>query len=139
MAAVIQDEKQKVPCKFINKGCKNGDNCKYSHSGALQEKPTQSSKPCRNFINTRMCPFGDKCYFVHPIKEEQIPTPIQMKQTPEPIEKEQFKIPSNFKTVMCKFFINGKECPFGSKCYFAHGIKELRELTTKTVICLPCS
>jgi len=122
MADIIQDKEQKVtPCKFIKKGCKYGDNCKYSHSGALQGKPTQSSKPCRNLINSGTCPFGDKCHFDHSIKEKQISEP------------------SNFKTVMCNFFINGKKCPFGSKCYFAHGIKELRELTTKTKKCLPCS
>jgi hypothetical protein len=33
---------------------------------------------------------------------------------------------SNYRTVLCKFFAIGKECPYGIKCNFAHGETELK-------------
>lgn len=34
--------------------------------------------------------------------------------------------PSKFKTQPCQFFERGEECPFGSRCTFAHGSHELQ-------------
>lgn len=34
--------------------------------------------------------------------------------------------PSKFKTSLCQYFINQRECPFGTRCVFAHGKAELQ-------------
>ncbi len=36
-----------------------------------------------------------------------------------------------YKTIMCRFFINCRPCPLGTRCHFAHGKQELRKMTDK--------
>ena len=38
--------------------------------------------------------------------------------------------PGKFKTVMCRFWSQGKHCPFGLECNFAHGKSQLKPRDT---------
>lgn len=58
----------------------------------------------------------------------------------EEMKKDIQVIEKNFKTEVCKAWLDGKHCRWGDNCLFAHGISELRERTDrhkkfKTILC----
>lgn len=43
----------------------------------------------------------------------------------------------NYRTKICNFYKQGKDCPFGDKCFFAHGEKELRPFVSSFTYLFP--
>jgi len=35
--------------------------------------------------------------------------------------------PGKYKTVMCKFWNQGKDCPYGNECNYAHGRNQIKQ------------
>lgn len=101
------------------------------------DNPNYKTRLCERFETEQFCPYYGKCTFAHgaaelrqrPASAEQQDKPVsavqasyqnRVKRT-EPTEGEFHK------TRLCERFMNDGECPFGTKCTYAHGREELRQ------------
>jgi hypothetical protein len=94
---------------------------------------------CKYFSNDKPCPLGNRCHFAHGREElrkisDPLPrnTPLisgaklaQMTGIPEGQPGNLPPVNHNFKTMLCKYWEQGK-CKFGEQCSFAHGDCEVR-------------
>ena len=125
---VCQSIKRKIKCRF-------GDECTYAHRYSELR-----ISPCK----LRFCPWREKqaepCPYIHQGESilsfnsrtemhKHFPTEVQPPlppcQPPLPFE---YKFPppyenSKYKTQLC---LKRENCPFGSRCNFAHSLAELR-------------
>lgn len=92
---------------------------------ALQKN--YKTKLCWHYTNNAFCKFGEKCVFAH--GEHELLVNDTKRNTTTDIFTTQYgksnENSSDYKTIMCKYYMNYKKCPFGSKCSFAHGELEL--------------
>ena len=66
---------------------------------------------------------GNNCHFAH--------SPEQLRQREDPLPAElmmkMMQVPySNFKTQLCKYWVQEGKCMYRAKCCYAHGQEELR-------------
>ncbi|KAF9082422.1 nudix (nucleoside diphosphate linked moiety X)-type motif 2 [Mortierella sp. GBA35] len=111
----------------------NGGSGNLSHA----DNPNYKTRLCERFETEQFCPYYGKCTFAHgaaelrqrPVSAEQQDKPMSAVQASyqnrakrtEPTENEFHK------TRLCERFMNDGECPFGTKCTYAHGREELRQ------------
>ena len=62
------------------------------------------SSLCKNFAQTGICPYGDKCQFAHGTHELRCNTEVNI----------------SYKTKYCNSFLNKKCCIYGFRCNFIH-------------------
>ena len=90
------DDLRKVPCKF-------GPRCKY---GPKSKKRT--------------------CWYDHAEEEEEEDEDTSGSSDSCPTTPASpYKLPPTYRMTICRNFINGS-CPYGERCYFAHGKEQLR-------------
>ncbi|KAL8043045.1 hypothetical protein ABFX02_09G092800 [Erythranthe guttata] len=138
-------------CSLFQRGkCYYGDNCHFSHTttvirnlgfqsvaaAAVEEhlnneeeddsrrNSVYESKVCRWFSGGAVCPFGDRCSFLHVIEERV--------HSDHEIRCWNFNYGVNcdksvWKTKLCMKWLRFGDCPFGLKCSYAHGREELQE------------
>jgi hypothetical protein len=92
---------------------------------------------CRHFEQTGNCQLGPKCHFAHGKEElrkitDPLPPTVALEpqKTPSMPQAQSFNasnnaVPSNYKTVKCKYFEQGY-CKFNQSCSFAHGDQDIR-------------
>lgn len=69
-------------------------------------------------MQQKHCHVGNKCHFAHGEHE------LRTKESPMPIEQhmKMLNIPyNNYKTQMCKYFVQEGVCKFGNNCSYSHG------------------
>lgn len=85
---------------------------------------------CKKFYTEEGCPYGDNCTFLHD-EQSRARESVAISVSPTvgsgygagvPSQK-----PSNWKTRICNKWETTGNCPFGSKCHFAHGLAELHK------------
>ncbi|KAF9924629.1 nudix (nucleoside diphosphate linked moiety X)-type motif 2 [Linnemannia zychae] len=119
--------------RYNNGSNNNGGSGNHSHA----DNPNYKTRLCERFEQEQFCPYYGKCTFAHgaaelrqrPVSTEQQDKPMSAVQASyqnrakraEPVEGEFHK------TRLCERFMNDGECPFGSKCTYAHGREELRQ------------
>jgi len=59
---------------------------------------------CRNFSQTGICRYGDKCQFAHGLQDLRAR-----------------RLPLQYKTRICRTYSQSGHCPYGNKCRFIHG------------------
>lgn len=62
------------------------------------------SSLCKNFTQTGLCPYGDKCQFAHGTHELRCNAELNV----------------SYKTKYCNSFLNKKCCVYGFRCNFIH-------------------
>lgn len=92
---------------------------------------------CRFFQQSKPCPLGVRCHYAHgknelrklndtlPVTAPIITAPKIDAAEDQPAQGEQTVGLHNYKTVMCKYWEQGK-CKYQQKCSFAHGDPEMR-------------
>ncbi|KAG0360185.1 hypothetical protein BGX24_005605, partial [Mortierella sp. AD032] len=101
------------------------------------DNPNYKTRLCERFETEQFCPYYGKCTFAHgaaelrqrPVTAEQQDKPTSAVQASyqnrakrtEPAEGEFHK------TRLCERFMTDGECPYGTKCSYAHGREELRQ------------
>lgn len=89
--------------------------------GGLQQR-RKTAKPCRYFADGKICPYGDRCTFLHGDEDAQ--------QTPGAGNFDSGGMSavsnSNYKTLMCARWERGEPCNYGERCHYAHGHAELQ-------------
>ncbi len=83
----------------------NKDKC---FDDTLKFKTSQTHKIksslCKNFTQTGLCPYGDKCQFAHGTHELRCNAEINV----------------SYKTKYCNSFLNKRSCIYGFRCNFIH-------------------
>uniref|UniRef100_A0A1D1Y4G2 Zinc finger CCCH domain-containing protein 39 n=1 Tax=Anthurium amnicola TaxID=1678845 RepID=A0A1D1Y4G2_9ARAE len=169
--------KTRLCLKFKTGSCPYGQNCSFAHgpeelrrappnwpslvagydddrlNGALSDRQRMNKlKICRKYYNGEVCPYGDRCTFMHVepgslressaisvgITEAAAPnagSSVNGSYDPETNGSSgscgdgngSLQRSSFWKTKMChKWELTG-DCPFGEKCHFAHGTAELKK------------
>ncbi|CAM8940119.1 unnamed protein product [Rhodiola kirilowii] len=171
--------KTRVCAKFKLGLCRNGESCKFAHGvedlrqpppnwqelvGGREEGGTGNwddeqrialkMKLCKKFSNGEVCPYGDKCNFLHEdpkrIRDDSvrfressaisIGAPLNavsghgggLNQTDLSISNagsDAYRMnmrTEHWKTKLCCKFESNGFCSFGDKCGFAHGLEELQ-------------
>ncbi|CAK9164848.1 unnamed protein product [Ilex paraguariensis] len=113
-------------------------------------------KLCRKFCNGKECPYGDRCHFLHvglqkvkgdlglsrkSVELNLVTTgsagdckngyeqwECQMFGNSTNRDKQQDQKPIYWKTRLCNKWERTGNCPYGVKCYFAHGQAELHKI-----------
>jgi len=115
-------------------------------AAAPHKASTRSTRTEVAFIKTRLCHnwmtgtcrFGDKCNFAHGESELRSADAAMLAFSSQGAgaarpaasksgESRGEGAPGNYKTRMCKNFVQNGYCQFKSKCVFAHGPSELRK------------
>jgi hypothetical protein len=75
---------------------------------SLKNQPSYKTKLksslCKNFTQTGLCPYGDKCQFAHGTHELRCNAELNV----------------SYKTKYCNSFLNKKCCVYGFRCNFIH-------------------
>ena len=96
---------------------------------------------CRYYDLDSVCPMGENCHYAHGHTELRDPTdPINVhaqKKIKELKKNKNTEIDpknpkTNFKTVVCKYYAEGK-CKYGDSCSYAHGSVELRQISQEEI------
>lgn len=89
---------------------------------------------CRYFSLQQICPLGENCHYAHgdhELRKASDPIPETLKKKIKKksaiIKESEPNTSTNFKTVVCKYWLSGK-CKFEVGCTFAHGETELRTI-----------
>lgn len=80
---------------------------------------------CKHFeTNGGQCSKGNSCHYAHGMQElrrrdDPLPAELMMKMMNIPY--------NNYKTQLCKFWVQEGKCRFNKNCSYAHGDHELRK------------
>jgi len=91
---------------------------------------------CPHYEQTGTCQLGPKCHFAHgkdelrKMTDPLPPTVVAEQKAPTMPQVQSFNapnnpVPSNYKTVKCKYFEQGY-CKYNQSCSFAHGDQDMR-------------
>ena len=74
-------------------------------------------------MNENSCSKGNSCHFAHGNTElrrrnEELPVEVKFKMMNVPY--------NNYKTQVCKYYAQSKNCHYGKNCTYAHGDEETR-------------
>ncbi|KAG0368682.1 nudix (nucleoside diphosphate linked moiety X)-type motif 2 [Gamsiella multidivaricata] len=112
----------------------NNDNGGPSRSHA--DNPNYKTRLCERFEAEQFCPYYAKCTFAHgmaelrqrPANPDQQDKPVSAVQASYQNRARRETTENEFhKTRLCERFMNDGECPFGTRCTYAHGREELRQ------------
>ncbi|KAM0945667.1 putative transcription factor C3H family [Dioscorea sansibarensis] len=89
---------------------------------------------CKKFYTEEGCPYGDACTFLHD-EQSRSRESVAISLGPSmgsggnyaAVANPTAQKPSNWKTRICNKWEMTGNCPFGSKCHFAHGAAELHK------------
>lgn len=81
------------------------------------------TRMCKFYLSGDICPYGTQCAFAHG-EHELDPSLVNSGKAFE--QRGRTPRPDLYKTRICKFHNSPEGCPFGQRCYFAHGQDELR-------------
>ncbi|KAG0237775.1 nudix (nucleoside diphosphate linked moiety X)-type motif 2 [Mortierella sp. GBA43] len=104
------------------------------HSHA--DNPNYKTRLCERFEAEQYCPYHNKCTFAHglaelrqrPANNDQQDKPVSAVQASYQNRARREVVENEFhKTRLCERFMNEGECPFGTRCTYAHGHEELRQ------------
>ena len=92
-------------------------------SSRHQVNSLYKTQVCKHFMNDNSCSKGNSCHYAHGDAElrrrnEDLPVEVKYKMMNVPY--------NNFKTQVCKYFEQTKQCHYGKNCTYAHGSDELR-------------
>ena len=76
-----------------------------------KKDPKYKTEMCKTWVDTGVCPYGNKCRFAHG-KHELVSKPIT----------------SCYKKKPCKSFETFGFCPYGSRCNFKHDERKLTDI-----------
>ncbi|GMH19685.1 hypothetical protein Nepgr_021526 [Nepenthes gracilis] len=96
-----------------------------------ESQRSYKGRHCKKFYTDEGCPYGDNCTFLH---DEQSRARESVTISVNPIVTGgghgvacANPKPSNWKMRICNKWEMTGNCPFGSKCHFAHGLAELHK------------
>ncbi|KAL9271139.1 Zinc finger CCCH domain-containing protein, partial [Drosera capensis] len=96
-----------------------------------ESQRSYKGRHCKKFYTEEGCPFGENCTFLH---DEQSRVRESVAISVSPTVGSGYggvvggnQKPSNWKTRICNKWETTGNCPFGSKCHFAHGLAELHK------------
>ncbi|KAI3671537.1 hypothetical protein L1987_87275 [Smallanthus sonchifolius] len=133
--------KNELCLNFQRGSCDYGDRCCFAHGKeelrgfeirpaliAVDEikipRCSEKTKFCWRFMNGEICPFGDKCHFIH-MKTERTIAAMSILNVDESCEMQQRKqLP--WRTKLCNRWMATGSCKYGLTCCFAHGESELQ-------------
>ncbi|XP_057505033.1 zinc finger CCCH domain-containing protein 39-like [Actinidia eriantha] len=160
------DSTPQLCLQFQRGHCSYGHNCQFAHGiGGTQNllphklvknesnvdrywngdgRIISEMKLCRRFCNGEVCPYGQRCHFLHegPARFRES-CAISIGTTGSGIEskplvhsslnaKQNSQKPVFPKTRLCYKWEATGNCPFGTNCYFAHGHAELQKFRSQT-------
>ncbi len=78
----------------------------FDHTFKIKQSQNNKAKSslCKNFTQTGLCPYGDKCQFAHGTHELRCNAELNV----------------SYKTKYCNSFLNKKCCIYGFRCNFIH-------------------
>ncbi|KAM7491060.1 hypothetical protein LguiA_033981 [Lonicera macranthoides] len=114
-------------------------------SGYSIESSRSSGRLCQKFFTQEGCPYGDRCNFFH---DEQLRNRESVAICLGPTSGGRYRArddggsgasgtsskPRNWKTRICNKWEQTGNCPFGSKCNFAHGVGELHQFGGRPLV-----
>ncbi|GAB4858155.1 hypothetical protein Ancab_009552 [Ancistrocladus abbreviatus] len=101
-----------------------------SSDSRSESQRSYKGRHCKKFYTDEGCPYGDNCTFLH---DEQSRARESVAISVSPTVGSGYgtsgvnQKPSNWKTRICNKWETTGNCPFGSKCHFAHGLAELHK------------
>ncbi|GAB4826438.1 hypothetical protein Ancab_009303 [Ancistrocladus abbreviatus] len=101
-----------------------------SSDSRSESQRSYKGRHCKKFSTEEGCPYGDNCTFLH---DEQSRARESVAISVNPTVGSGCGVngvnqkPSNWKTRICNKWETTGNCPFGSKCHFAHGLAELHK------------
>ena len=124
-------------CKYWREGkCAHPETCSYAHGPhELVEDPNNPSYMTKMCKNGEKCPYKTTCNFAHTTRELWSKVPNFKTELCRNKEcqftvcryahgREELRCPEGlegkWRTTMCRNILEGKECPFGESCRFAH-------------------
>ncbi|KAG0313971.1 nudix (nucleoside diphosphate linked moiety X)-type motif 2 [Dissophora globulifera] len=100
------------------------------------DNPNYKTRLCERYEAEQFCPYYGKCTFAHGLAElRQRPTNPDQQDMPASAVQASYQnrarreVTENefHKTRLCERFMNDGDCPFGTRCTYAHGREELRQ------------
>lgn len=98
-----------------------------------ESQRSYKGRHCKKFYTEEGCPYGENCTFLHDEQSrarESVAISLSPTVGAGPYANGVNVInqkPSNWKTRICNKWETTGNCPFGSKCHFAHGLQELHK------------
>lgn len=98
----------------------------YGNQGQFNTlKQKYKTQLCKHYLEHTKCPLAQYCQFAHGQED--------LRQPNDPLPKNFGKtalgaVHSNYKTIPCKYYLEGVECKFGEGCSFYHDESERRRL-----------
>nr|XP_010914904.1 zinc finger CCCH domain-containing protein 39-like [Elaeis guineensis] len=137
--------------KFKTGSCLWGNNCNFAHGiEELRQPPPNwqefvaeervngsdrqrmhKNKICRKFFNRQVCPYGDRCTFLH-VQRESSGMAMGPMAGPDSVGGFSSAADCNGsnqkpKAKICYKWETTGHCSFGERCIFAHGLAELKK------------
>ncbi|KAF9171008.1 hypothetical protein BGX21_008178 [Mortierella sp. AD011] len=140
IALPLDSQRQAITRDYNNRGNSgsrdrdhNRDGGSGGHSHA--DNPNYKTRLCERFEAEQFCPYYGKCTFAHglaelrqrPVNPDQDKPQSAVQASYQSRVKRETTENEFHKTRLCERFMNDGECPFGSRCTYAHGREELRQ------------
>ncbi|KAL1819666.1 hypothetical protein ACET3Z_014535 [Daucus carota] len=74
------------------------------------------------------CPNGEKCTFAHGVEELRVPPPNWQELVHAKSKRAWVNYPKMGGMMVCRYFFNGKACPYGEKCCYPHKCSNITEM-----------
>ena len=105
-------------------------------TGQSPEKPLVNEEIGNIFYKTRLCrkqmqdhcPNGEKCTFAHGVEELRVPPPNWQELVHAKSKRAWVNYPKMGGMMVCRYFFNGKACPYGEKCCYPHKCSNITEM-----------
>ncbi|XP_071902815.1 zinc finger CCCH domain-containing protein 39-like [Coffea arabica] len=121
--------------------CNYGADCIFSHDMPEdQYRLMNRARLCRFFMNGKNCPYGNRCHFLHQsvkhvkggsgVAREKAAVTVVNSGPEEGVRKESDRLACKrkavfWKTGLCNNWDRNGSCPYGVRCQYAHGEREL--------------
>ncbi|KAI1314833.1 nudix (nucleoside diphosphate linked moiety X)-type motif 2 [Mortierella claussenii] len=154
IALPLDSQRQAITRDYNNRGINGSNNHgqnrdrdgiasggRYNNNGSTAnphaDNPNYKTRLCERFEAEQFCPYYGKCTFAHGQAElrQRPANPDQQQDKPMSAVQASYQnrakreVTENefHKTRLCERFMTDGECPFGTRCTYAHGREELRQ------------